>query len=260
MVRVNDGLYTERQIPLVRELLYTYRLAGDVQALDERYDYFFRLYGYGQPPYTELRLRASLEFLRWQREAFRLGTDGNRNTRLLDMYQLYKRILEAVAQAPAVGRDWYRQLVLSQIRNFYLLQSEIEPPDDRYMLQSNNFLHPNRGEEIDIRLQRLKGIRQKSASEARSLLQELVDRFASGGNAADLAGIHLELGDWNLWNGNPRSAYEAYSSVIEILEDAGNRELLDQWLASPVELPANGAFWQPGRREQESRQVVLLAE
>ena len=60
LVRVNDGLYSERQIPLLRELLDTYRLAGDMQALDDRYEYFFRLYGNGQPPYTELRLRASL--------------------------------------------------------------------------------------------------------------------------------------------------------------------------------------------------------
>ena len=43
LLRVNDGLYSERQIPLVREQLQLYREAGDFKALDQRYDYFFRL-------------------------------------------------------------------------------------------------------------------------------------------------------------------------------------------------------------------------
>jgi len=95
VVRVNDGLDSKRQIPLLRELLDTYRLAGDMQALDERYDYFFRLYGNGYPPYTPSRLQANLEYLRWQREAFLLHLDGDRKNRLVKMYQLNKRILES---------------------------------------------------------------------------------------------------------------------------------------------------------------------
>ena len=80
--RINDGLYSERQVPLLRELLQSYREAGDYEALDERYDYYFRLYGNGQPPYTEIRLRAALEYLRWQREALRLGVGGRELERL----------------------------------------------------------------------------------------------------------------------------------------------------------------------------------
>ena len=85
IVRLNDGLYSKRQVPVVRELLDTVRLSGDLQALDDRYDYFFRLYGRGQAPYTDIRVRAALEYLRWQREALRLGIDNNGNRRLYDL-------------------------------------------------------------------------------------------------------------------------------------------------------------------------------
>jgi len=260
VVRVNDGLYSERQIPLVRYLLDTYRLAGEMQALDERYDYFFRLYGNGQPPFTELRLRASLEYLRWQREAFRLKLDGDRKNRLVDMYRLNDRILESAAQSTTVGQDGYRRLVLSQILNLYLLQSEIVPPEVVYTLQPSGSIHSNQRQALDFNQQRLESLQQASGAKGRSLLQELIARTASSGEAADLASIHLELGDWHQWNGNHRSAQEEYSRVIQILVDAGDKQLLEQWLGSPAELPANGAFWQPGSLATAGRRVVLQAE
>ncbi len=260
VVRVNDGLYSERQIPLVRDLLDTYRMVGEMQALDDRYDYFFLLYGNGQPPFTELRLRASLEYLRWQREAFRLKLDGNSKNRLVDMYRLNARILESAAQSTTVSQDGYRQLVISQIRNLYILQSEIVPPDLAYTLRSSGSIHSNQSQYMDISQQRLESLRQTSRAKGRSLLQELIARTASSGEAADLASIHLELGDWHQWNGNHRSAQEEYSRVIQILVDAGDSQLLDQWLGSPAELPANGVFWQPGSLVNAGRRVVLLAE
>ena len=260
LVRVNDGLYSERQIPLLRELLDTYRLAGDMQALDDRYEYFFRLYGNGQPPYTELRLRASLEYLRWQREAFLLKLDGERKNRLLAMYELNKRILESAAQSTAVGQDWYRQLVLSQIRNFYLLQSEIELPDETYTFVPSRAIQSNQEPDLDFKQRRLEDIQRTSAARGRSLLQELIDRIASTGEAADLASIYLELGDWQQWNGSSNGANQQYSKVFQILENAGDTELLEQWLGSPTELPANGDFWQPDTKAKDGRRVVLFAE
>jgi tetratricopeptide (TPR) repeat protein len=117
VVRINDGLYSERQIPILQELLDTYRGSGDLQALDQRYDYYFRLYGNGQPPYSEVRLRATLGYLRWQREAIRLGMDGERHRRLLALYHMNDTLIQATGQDPAVSRQQHREVVLSQLRN-----------------------------------------------------------------------------------------------------------------------------------------------
>lgn len=266
LVRINDGLYSERQIPMVRALLDTHRLSGDMQALDDRYDYFFRLYGNGYPPFTPLRLRASLEFLRWQREAFRLELDRNRNKRLADMYRLNERILEAAAQSAEVTLQWYEQLVRSQILNLYLIQSQIVLPPEASAFQSSRSIysgssvHSNQRQDLDFNQRRLLTIQQRSAARGRALLQELITRTVAGGKAADIASIHLELGDWNQWNGSSSSAREQYSRVVQILEDAGDTQLLEQWLGSPAELPANGAFWQPNRIGTGGRRVELLAE
>ena len=55
----------------LRQGVYSFRIGavGDLEALDDRYYYFFRLYRSEQPPCTALRKRASLGYLRWQRAA-----------------------------------------------------------------------------------------------------------------------------------------------------------------------------------------------
>lgn len=63
VVRVNDGLYSERQIPLMRDLLNLYRATGDLKALDDRYDNFFRLYGRGRPTVQGLMAAMSCSIL-----------------------------------------------------------------------------------------------------------------------------------------------------------------------------------------------------
>ena len=129
IVRVNDGLYSDRQLPVLKELLNTHRAVGDVQALDDRYEYIFRLYGSGQPPYTELRLGAAVEYLRWQREALRMGADKSDRThsRLLAMFQLNQQLLDDVAADGNVAFAAYRELGLSQLRNLYLIQDRVQP-------------------------------------------------------------------------------------------------------------------------------------
>jgi tetratricopeptide (TPR) repeat protein len=260
VLRVNDGLHSERQIPLIRNLLDTHRLAGDMQALDERYDYFFSLHGKGEPPHTDLRLRAALEYLRWKRESYLLKVGGSKTSRLLAMYQLNKRILDSTAQSAVVGQDWYRQLVLSQVRNLYLIESEIELTEETYSFQTRRPLPSGRDQDLNFGQRQLVDIQRTSSAKARSLLQELIVRTAENGESIELASIHLELGDWHLWNGLHLRAKQEYSIVFQILEDAGDTQLFQQWFVSPTELPANPALWQVHRLARDSRGVVLSAE
>ena len=261
VVRVNDGLYSERQIPMVRDLLNVYRLLGDMQALDDRYEYFFRLYGSGQPPFTDLRLRASLEFLRWQREALRLDVDDDGKKRLLELYQLNKQLLESLALSVDVDSAWHRQLLMSQIRNLYLLQAEIDVPDQAFNIRSGNTVQSAQAQmqAQDYTLQRLLNLQRTSASRGRALLELQIDRAAVTGTAVDLASLHLELGDWHQWNGNFGRAEAQYAKTATLLHDAEELQLLDLWLGGPVELPANGAFWQPDRLAQDGKRILLAA-
>ncbi len=261
VVRVNDGLTHTRQLPLVRELLDTYRAAGDMQKLDDRYDYFFRLYGQGRPPFTETRLRAAVEYLRWQREALRSDFARDDNRRLLSLYTLNEELLEAVELDAGVDYTWYRQLVLSQVRNLYLVQARIAPKIEEIgLVHYNPMASPGTGMfgAENFEETRLETIQRNVVARGATLLETLIDRAAPEGVVAQ-GNARLELADWYQWNGSTTRARGLYAEVAASLSEAGEYRLLDFWLGSPVELPDNGAFWQPRRLAEKEQRVALVA-
>ena len=47
VTRINDGLTSKRQKPILRELMAAYRDSGQPRSLDQDYEYLFRLYDLG---------------------------------------------------------------------------------------------------------------------------------------------------------------------------------------------------------------------
>ena len=256
IVRVNDGLYSKRQIPILQELLEIYRSTGDLESLDQRYDYYFRLYGAGQPPFSEVRLRAALAYLRWQREALSLGMDGERHQRLLDLYNLNDELVKATAVDPDVSIEQYREVVMSQVRNLYLVEDKISPRMEKIGVVSSAPSFGGEWEETDFDRKRLETLQRGALSGGVRLLEDVIQRSTGTAAPETLARLHLELGDWYQWHGSA-SAREQYARVVEILTGAGQQDLLEQWLGQPVELPDNGAFWQPSRLVNAEPRIVV---
>ena len=69
----------------------------------------------------------------------------------------------------------------------------------------------------------------------------------------------LELADWHQWNGSYSRAAEYYSDVVGMLIAADRVELVQQWFGAPVELPDNGAFWQPPPNREGTPQIIMSA-
>lgn len=257
VVRVNDGLYSERQMPILRELLDAYRVSGDMEILDNRYDYYFRLYGNGRPPYTDVRLRAALAYLRWQREAVRLEIGENESQRILALYHLNDELLQAVAADSSVALQWYRDLVLSQMRNLYLLEDRFAPTVQSIGTAPSTPMFAEKWGQKDIDKTRLELLQRNAKSQGAGLLQALIDRTADSADDTALAGVYMELGDWYQWHGNDRRAGEQYQQVVQLLSQDKRPDLLQQWLGQPMELPDNGAFWQ-FRSDREGVHPVVV--
>jgi hypothetical protein len=245
IVRVNDGLYSERQIPILRELLNGYRASGEWETLDERYDYYFRLYGNGQPPYSNVRLQASLGYMRWQREAVRLGLDDKVHDRLLTLYHLNADLLARLAEDVSVDERWYRELSLSQLRNLYLVEDKVAPALQNIGVASSSPMFADEWKQADFKQKRLEGIQRGALSSGVGLLRDAIARTETDGDGPELASLYLELGDWYQWHGDDSKAATQYRQVVTLLTDLGRQDLLQQWLGEPVELPDNGVFRQP---------------
>lgn len=245
VVRVNEGLYSERQIPILRELLNAYRATGEIELLDNRYDYYFRLYGNGRPPYTDVRLRAALGYLRWQREAVRLDIDEDSNRRMLALYQLNDELLSEVAADSTVQPALYRDLVQSQVHNLYLLEDRFAPALQKIGVAPAAPVFASEWDQEDFHKKRLEVIQRDSLSRGSDLLRDVIERSAATAGSDELARLHLELGDWYQWHGKDERAAQQYQQVVQLLSKPHQSELLQRWLGQPVELPDNGAFWQP---------------
>ena len=245
IVRINDGLYSERQVPIVQALLDVYRSSGEYESLDERYDYYFRLFGSGKPPFTDLRLRGALAYLRWQREALRLEIDEEESRRLFALYRLNESLLKAVAEDPSVPWHWYRDLALSQLKNLYLVQDRVADSVHSNGLSLSRQSMQGEWEEKDLNKKQLERIQRNGASQGGRLLDDIIGRYDGPPDSVELARLYLAKGDWYQWLGREQQANSAYQAVAEHLAVSGREDLRQQWLGHPVELPDNGAFWQP---------------
>lgn len=233
-----------------------YRDTGDLQALNQRYEYYFRLLGNGQPPFTEVRLQAALGYLRWQREALRLRLDGNEDRRLLRLYQLNDRLLQMTAEDPEVSWKEHSAVVISQMRNLYLIDDRIKPRLEKIGVVASSPISGGEWEQEDFELKRLESLQRSAVGHGRELMEELIARGAEQAAPEDLARLRLELADWYQWHGSSRAS-EEYALVESLLLSAGRDDLLQDWLGQPVELPDNGVFWQPVPASDLRRRVVL---
>jgi len=237
VLRVNEGLYSEQQMPLLRSLFVVHRRLGDWRALDGRYDYFFRLAATS----GQLDAETAVEYFRWQREALRRQLDSSDYRRLLSLYEANEQLLAAAD--PALDSAGYWKLLTSQLHNLYLVQALVTP---RIMTTTRGFtsMAPVRSEpiqEMDVHEQRLVNVQRGAVSRGTALLSDFI--AAEGLHDEQLrAQALLALADWHQWNGVRGGASEDYRRVIVHLQATGQEQLLHEWFGSPVELPDNGAF------------------
>ncbi|MCR9187083.1 MAG: hypothetical protein NXH81_16905 [Halieaceae bacterium] len=238
VMRVNEGLYSENQLPLIKELLAAHRSLGDWRALDARYDYYYRLlHGAG----AVQDARGAAEYFRWQREALRRELDSSDDRRLVQLFESNEQLLLAVDNTLPAAERWY--LVDSQLRNLYLIQARARP--DTLAVRST--AAPTFGfrqepvQELDIYQQRLAAIQR--LAEGRGT--ELLATFIAAPDLQDealRARAWLALADWRQWNGAQGDALEDYRAVALHLQTTGQQSALEAWFGAPVELPDNGAF------------------
>lgn len=242
LLRVNEGLYSPAQAPLVRAMLDSLRAQGDFGTLDQRYDYFFRLFGAGRKPWSEVRWSALLEYLRWQREALNRNLEGGGKERLYETYRLTDELLDGLRLGLAEGSaDWtrLRDLVQAQLALFHLIEERVQPLQD-FPVRRGAIPPRDPRANFDLLQERLENLQRSIRQRGGALLEEVLASVPAGDHSAR-AKVLLDLGDWYLWHGAQADARRFYLAVWTELSGRQD-ELLRAWFDQPVPLPANGAF------------------
>ena len=244
LVRVNEGLYSPAQAPLVRGILDSLRQRGDYQALDERYAYFFRLYGAGRPPFTPARWAALLEYLRWQREALLRGLDGDPRRRLLDLHATGEDVIEALLSTQPVPWEQLRDAALAQLHTLYLIEDLVQPVEVFPQTRIDRIRRDD-PRDFDLLRERLENLQRTSLSRGRDVLAAAIDAVPPDRPGEQLR-LRLAQADWLQWQGQSREAREAYEAIWAAGVAASLDGEVRAWFAEPVALPASDTFALPG--------------
>ena len=124
--RVNNGLYGDQQLPILRGLLDLYLLAGDREGFEALAAYQFRLLGSGLPPFEEGELRAALEFFDVSLDALMGVSWEGRGGELLALHHRLESMAEAVCADASVNLVWCEPFTFSLGRFYYLLEYKLD--------------------------------------------------------------------------------------------------------------------------------------
>ena len=124
--RVNNGLYGDQQLPILRGLLDLYLLTGDRDGFEARAVYQLRLLGSGLPPFEEGELRAALEFFDVSLDALMGVSWEGRSRELLAMHTRFDSMAGTVCADASVNVAWCEPFTFSLVRFYYLLEYKLD--------------------------------------------------------------------------------------------------------------------------------------
>lgn len=262
LLRVNEGLYSPTQVPLLQDQLAADRRRGDFEALDARYNYYFRLFGNALPPYTSLRFAATMEYFRWQREALRRELDGSPFDRLEDLLRAGDELIERLEESePPVEPALLRDAVLNQLRSYFLFADLVQPAQDLDPWRVANPAAARNMVDFDPMRDRLEQRRRGLRARGDALLGDLLERMPAVDAAAlDRALLLRERGDWALWWGSEQTALQWYRSSWEVLVGAGHEAVAERWFSEATPLPDNGVFLDPAAAVAGVARVQLTVD
>lgn len=233
--RINSGLYTLEQIPVVEQLIQSYTALGDWEQADIYNNYLFHVqrkaYGTDDP-----RLIPVLERLAtWNIQAFKIGHGSLLGIRLRESQIMFNAAARMVGihfgKADQRFVDYQRNIVNSA----YLaaanpdLMMEIDRPEYRNMQQ---MLAQNLNEQLRVQPP---GFR----SGERALMEIAMVYQERGDDPYALAEAITHLADWYLIFDRRRGTMENYKIAWDILQQLENgEELTERLFGNVVPLPS----------------------
>ena len=232
--RINEGLHTLGQVPLVERMIDSYAALGDWPNVDlyQNYLYFVQQKAYGS---DDPRLIPVLHKLGvWNLEAFSLGFGDPLGGRLSTAQLLFNAATRMVGMHFGRDDERYVSNLRSIARSAYLVSmnpetiSEIGRPEFR---SSQEILRDQLNEIEPIEIS---GFRA-----GQDALQEIVDIYREKGDSPYLLAEALaNLADWQLMFSRGRMADELYAEAWQILAELeDSEELIDRLFGQVRPIP-----------------------
>ncbi len=248
--RINSGLYTLEQIPVVEQLIQSYMALGDWEQADIYNRYLFHVqqkaFGVDDPRLIPVLDRMAT----WNIQAFNIGYGELLGIRLREAQIMFNAAARMVGVHFGKGDERFVSYLKNIANSAYLvsrhpdLMMEIDRPEYRNMQQM-----------LAQKLNEQRRVQAPGFRTGERALLEIVEYYMeSGDDAYALAEAITNLADWYLIFERRRGALDNYELAWQVLQDEENSAELTQRLfgnvtplpsfASSIETPS--AFYQAG--------------
>jgi len=228
LARVNNGLYSAEQLPMIRAEIASYLATGDYHRADERQQYLYRvqLQSLGSGP---VMTDALMQQARWQFSAYRLGIGGPGFLRLMNMWELYLMALNDILTREGENSAALLPPLYGLLRAQYLI-ADYQGGD----------LSADDGYRSSVEYNRFLTYRSESFDKGRAVIRAIYDVEQAGNEGDHVAAAEslVLMGDWLLWNEDRDAAWRAYGEALAELEGLDDAQVEEErLLGRPTPLP-----------------------
>jgi len=232
--RINSGLYTVEQIPLLEGLIGSYAAVGDWEKTDLFYNYLFyvqqKAYGIDDP-----RMISELDRLgRWNIQAFNIGYGDPLGLRLSVAQMLFVAGARMVLKYFGKNDERYVGFLRSIANSAYLVSLNpdlaVEASQSRYREEQAR---------LRLSLNQRGGTRPRGFIAGKDALTEIVTYYSTAPDSIyEFAEAVINLGDWYLMFRYRQAAAMNYQEAWDLLSLQGNgAELIQQFFGQVRSLP-----------------------
>ncbi|MHA7817450.1 MAG: hypothetical protein ACX93N_13310 [Pseudohaliea sp.] len=249
LARVNEGLATPTQLPLLERVLASQLALGDRDGAAGTQRYLLRL-RLANAPDEAARQAAVAEYADWQRGRY-LAREGFETYRfLVDLRAVNERELERLEAAEAAGTpaaDLARLPYLrDMLRTEYLVSRYEGERKETIRMRAGSSANRSYAPSQSLEAEDFRLLRKYNYRGGRQLAERIIEihRAQPEPDRAALARALLDLGDWHLWWHQPGSALRSYREAWNLYANDGDPATDPAALfPAPRELPVASPFF-----------------
>ena len=256
--RVNEGLNSPNQLPLLGYMIDSHMAMGQLYDVDYKQNYRFRVQQKVYDPGDPAMVEAINEYAEWQRQAYLDGFSGNTYRRVVDMYDVYSRVIEGIEatdpNSPALIPHLYHRMQAEYLLSEYEGEKEAE-----IQVNIGGSMESKFALSTDPAVDRFQYLRDFNYRNGLKTMAQIVSLQEQRENPdpMGLAKAKIAQGDWYLWWDRRARAIQSYEAAWVILaEDGSDFTNPEALFAEPVELPETPVF-HPGSITAQAEQQAL---
>ncbi|KZX58201.1 hypothetical protein A3709_01665 [Halioglobus sp. HI00S01] len=246
LLRVNEGLETPLQIPLVQQIVEALMAQGQFVEADNYQNYLFRIQRKNMHAADPEMLLAVEQYADWQRNAYISELDRERYPRILGMIDLYSEMVDAVISREGEHDPAALPYLLGKLKAQYLMSTYAGESEASVAVEMRQQDHVELPTLKKMRFMRFRDFNYRYGEQNIRQMQAIVDNDPSK-SMRDRADMVVALGDWYQWHHRYALAQNTYADAWELMDDEPEVEIWrQQTFGTPLELPREVVF-QPGR-------------